>query len=104
VPATTLANEVTLRAQPCQYGFISELVIRCGRGDDTALAQLFNLFYEPVAGTIASTTPGPQVAAAVKDVFVTLWRRAPHYQPGQQRAVSWVMALVPQPESDRRAS
>ena len=95
MPATTLVNELTLQAQPCQYGFISDLVIRCGRGDDTALAQLFDLFYAPVAGAIASTTPGPQVAAAVQDVFVSLWRRAPLYQPEQQSAVSWVMALLP---------
>ena len=101
VPASSLADERTLRSQTCQHGFVSDLLLRCGRGDDTALAQLFNLFYRPITDTIAGTLPGPQVADAVKDVFVDLWRRASLYQPEQQSAVDWVMALVPQPGSGR---
>lgn len=95
--APTLVNDLTLRAQPCQYGFITDLVLRCGQGDDTALAELFDLFYVPVTDTLARAVPGPQVAEAVKDVFVNLWRRAPLFRPEQQSAVSWVMALTPPP-------
>lgn len=102
MPASSLTDKRTRRSQPCQHGFISDLLLRCGRGDDTALAQLFSLFYTPITCTVAGTLPGPQVADAVKEVFVDLWRRAPLYQPEQQSAVSWVMALVPQPGSGQR--
>ncbi len=79
---------------PCDHGFLTELVLRCGRGDPAALARLFDLFYAPVAAEVANRVPRDDVEHVVAEVFAQLWRQAPEFVPGRARAVGWVMALV----------
>ena len=92
--APALAPDLRLDPLPCDHGFLTELVLRCGRGDPAALARLFDLFYAPVAAEVANRVPGDDVEPVVAEVFAQLWRQAPKFVPGRARAVGWVMALV----------
>lgn len=76
-------------------GFVTDLVVRCGRGDETALARLFDLFYAPVSAAVRQRVPGCAAEELTARVFVRLWRHAPTYQPGDQSPVDWVMSHVP---------
>ena len=92
---------------PCP-GFVTDLVVRCGRGDETALARLFDLFYAPVSAAVGKRATGRAAEELTARVFVRLWRHAPTYQPGDQSPVDWVMSHVPNvmrslsPDVDRR--
>lgn len=76
-------------------GFVTDLVVRCGRGDETALARLFALFYDPVSAVVRKRATGRTAEELTAQVFVRLWRHAPTYQPGYQSPVDWVMSQVP---------
>ena len=79
----------------CRHGFVTDLVLRCGRGDAAALARLFDLFWLPVSTAVAARVPAGRVEAEVTEVFVRVWREAPHYRPGaDDGAVGWVMAFA----------
>ena len=78
----------------CRHGFVTDLVLRCGRGDAAALARLLDLFWLPVSTAVAARVPADRVEAAVTEVFVRVWREAPHYRPGADGAVGWVMAFA----------
>ena len=78
----------------CRHGFVTDLVLGCGRGDATALARLFDLFWLPVSSAVAAQVPADRVEAAVTEVFVRVWREAPYYRPGADGAVGWVMAFA----------
>jgi DNA-directed RNA polymerase specialized sigma24 family protein len=73
------------------HGFISELVLRCGEGDETALAELFDLTYFAVASVVrreamASSGIDDEVVAA----FVRIWRHSPTFQPAKRTVLSWI--------------
>ncbi len=76
-------------------GFVTDLVVGCGRGDETALARLFDLFYDPVSAAVRKRATGRTAEELTAKVFVRLWRHAPTYQPGDQSPVDWVMSHVP---------
>ena len=92
--APVLSQDLRLDPLPCEHGFLTELVLRCGRGDAAALGRLFDLFYAPVAAEVANRVPRDDVEPVVAEVFAQLWRHAPEFVPGRARAVGWVMALV----------
>ena len=72
-------------------GGVTRLILRCGRGDEAALGQLFDLFYGPVAAAL-SRGPGDRSAEdLVIRAFVRLWSCAPTYRPQDQAPVEWVM-------------
>lgn len=76
---------------PCRHGFVTDLLLRCGRGEAAALARLFDLFYRPVRVAVAVRVSPERSDAATAEVFVRIWRRAPGYRPSAGSAVSWIM-------------
>jgi len=80
--------------QGVTVGAITELVVRCGHGDEEALGRLLDLFYSPVRAAISQQLPTRPVDGLVMEAFVHLWRRAPSYRPGEQGPVEWVMDQV----------
>ncbi len=66
-------------------GWLAELLISCGRGDESALTRLFDVLY-PLFARLGSED---DVVAA----FTRLWRQAPCYD-GQEGAVDWIMRVV----------
>lgn len=86
---------VASRAPAHCPGFVTDLVVRCGRGDATALARLLELFYAPVSAAVMQLAPGCAAEELTARVFVRLWHQAPTYQRRDQNAVDWVMGHVP---------
>ena len=72
-------------------GFITELLLRCGRGDEAALGRLFDLFYAPVAAAVGRAGSPETAEQLVHATFVRVWRHAPTFVPGGQGPVEWVM-------------
>lgn len=75
---------------PCQ-GFLTQLVLRCGAGDEAALGELFDLTYFLVAGLVnpgllTSTGADQQVIEA----FRRIWRGSAAYEPTEQGVLAWV--------------
>jgi hypothetical protein len=95
VTAPSLAEDpVVIEAAPCRHGFITDLVLRCGRGEAAALESLFDMFCAPVSAKVAGQVPPHRVGAVVAEVFVQLWRQAPGFPPEGTSAVKWVMGLA----------
>lgn len=87
----------TAAADPCP-GIISDLVLRCARGDEAAMGRLFDVVFPlilaiVVRGAAASSTTDDQVVEA----FTRIWRRATEYDPATP-VVAWLVdqaAAVP---------
>ena len=82
------------RAYDRSPGFITDLVLRCGRGDEAALDRLFDLFYGLVLAVLKQQGPAEPEEELVIEAFVHLWRRAPTYNPGDQSPVEWVINQI----------
>lgn len=81
-------------AAVCRHGLVTDLLLRCGRGDGAALAQLFDLFYPPVRATVAARVPPARVDAVTAQVFVQVWRQASRFRPDAGGAVGWIMRVA----------
>ncbi len=77
----------------CETGFVSDLLVRCGRQDQGALARLFDLLSPLVTAAVSMSVDPPRVGDRVRDVFVELWRDAPDYRAGTS-SVGWIMERV----------
>jgi DNA-directed RNA polymerase specialized sigma24 family protein len=77
-------------------GFITDLVLRSGRGDAGAFAGLLDLLYAPVAHRVAELSPERGTDDVVVEVFTRLWRDAPGYRPGDDAGgpVDWVLRIA----------
>lgn len=89
MPGTSLSVLAAHSSDPCS-GFVTDLVLRCGRGDEAALGDLFDLFLPLVSTIVGHDTLGRSTDDAVVDAFHRLWRHAPSYEAGQD-AVGWVL-------------
>ena len=78
----------------CETGFVSDLLVRCGRDDQGALALLFDLLSPVVTSAVSMSVEPQRVGDCVRDVFVELWRDAPGYRAGPVSAVEWIMDRV----------
>ena len=75
-------------------GFVSELLVQCGRGDRAARARLFDLLNPAVAGLVDRAVPARRRDDLVAAVFAELWHQAPDFRPGRHDAVGWVLGLA----------
>lgn len=78
----------------CETGFVSDLLVRCGREDDAALALLFDVLSPVVTASVSAAVEPPGVLECVKDVFLEVWRGAPDYRVGDGSPVAWIMDRV----------
>lgn len=72
-------------------GFLTGLLLRITDGDRAALATLLELFYGLVRDAVAPQGHGTD--DQVVEVFQEVWRRAPHFEVGQD-PVAWVLAVA----------
>ncbi len=65
------------------------------RGDDSALAELYDRFGAPAYGLARRILRDDQLAQdAVQDAFLAIWRSAARYRPERGKASTWVLTLV----------
>lgn len=83
----------TLESDRC-YGRITDLLIRCGQGEEVALGRLFDVFYRLVRAAVGPQGSLEAAEDRVVQVFVHLWLAAPSYDRAEQPAVTWVMHQV----------
>lgn len=78
----------------CETGFVSDLLVRCGRDDPGALALLYDVLSPIVTAVVSLNVDQSRVGDSVRDVFVEVWRDAPAYPAGRSSAVEWIMDRV----------
>lgn len=76
------------------YGRITDLLIRCGQGEEDALGRLFDVFYRLVLAAVGPQGSVEATEDRVVRVFVHLWQVAPSYDRAEQPPVTWVMHQV----------
>ena len=72
-------------------GFLTGLILRVNDGDRAALATLLELSYGLVRDAVAPQGHGTD--DQVVEVFREVWRRAPHFEVGQD-PVAWVLTVA----------
>ena len=101
VTASKIAEPIV--SDPCQ-GLLTNLVVRCGLGDETALGELFDLTFFVVAATVkrgvASSTG---VDDEVVEAFGRIWHRAATYEPKRADVLAWLLnQAVDRPFTDEQ--
>jgi RNA polymerase sigma-70 factor (ECF subfamily) len=72
-----------------------DLVAAVARGDDDALAQLYDRYARPAYGLALRILRDPALAQdAVQDAFLAVWRTAAAFDPERGRAQTWLLTLV----------
>jgi RNA polymerase sigma-70 factor (ECF subfamily) len=78
------------------------LLVRAGRGDQTAFAELFDLLSPMVHGVVRKVVRDPAISEEVtQEVFVELWRLAARFDGTKGSARSWASTLAHRRAIDR---
>jgi RNA polymerase sigma factor (sigma-70 family) len=71
------------------------LVAWLARGDESALAELYDRFGRPAYGLALRILRDDRLAEdAVQEAFLNAWRSAAGFQPERGKAATWLMTLV----------
>jgi DNA-directed RNA polymerase specialized sigma24 family protein len=74
---------------------VEELLLRSGRGDTDAFAELYDLLAPTVFGFVTSLVPDAAAAEATTcEAFVEAWRRSATYDPDRCSATVWVLVVA----------
>jgi len=69
-----------------------QLIARVGRGDDSALRELFRIHAPWLAVRLRSLLPAADVEDVLQETFVGVWRGAKKYRPGGAGGWLWGIA------------
>lgn len=73
-------------------GLVTGLVLRCARGDRSALAPLMDLLYAPVLARVALHPASVVSDEVVARAFIRIWEQAPSYDPHTDGGpVAWLL-------------
>jgi len=76
-------------------GTDEELLLAIARGDERALAELYDRLGRVAYGLALRVLRDPALAQdAVQDAFLATWRTAASFDPGRGTASTWVLTLV----------
>ena len=112
VPSSLECPVTVAVAWTCETGLVSDLLLRCGRGDHVALARLFDLVGPLVTAVVAERAEPEQVPDRLTAAFAEVWRCSPGYRPavhgatgaaGGTGAVGWILARVAEVSETRHA-
>ncbi|MDH3707923.1 MAG: sigma-70 family RNA polymerase sigma factor [Acidimicrobiia bacterium] len=68
---------------------------RAGRGDEAALAEVYDALATTVFGLVRQVVRSPALAEEVtQEVFVEVWRLAPRYDAGRGSVRAWVTTIA----------
>ncbi len=82
-------------------GLITQLVLRCGQGDESALGELFDLTFFLVAAVVKRDALSPTgFDDEVVDAFRRIWGRSAAYEPTASGVLAWVFDQVVDEETD----
>jgi len=74
---------------------LNALLRRCGRGDDAALATLYDKAAPTMFGCLLRILRRRALAEeALQDVFVQIWQRASQFDAARGRAFAWMVAIA----------
>jgi RNA polymerase sigma-70 factor, ECF subfamily len=74
---------------------LDELLLATARGDETALAQVYDALSPAVYGLARRVVRDPARAEEVtQDVFLSVWRFATRFDPAKGSARTWVLTLT----------
>jgi RNA polymerase sigma-70 factor, ECF subfamily len=74
---------------------LDELLLATARGDEAALAQLYDALSPAVYGLARRVVRDPARAEEVtQDVFLSVWRFATRFDPAKGSARTWVLTLT----------
>jgi len=81
--------------QPAPPPDASALLTRIGRGDDAALAELYDLMGSAVLGLARRIVRDPARAEEItQEVFVQAWQTAGRFDPDRGSGRTWLMTLA----------
>lgn len=74
---------------------LDQLLVRSGRGDRTAFAELFDRIAPGVFGLVRSLVQDVATAERITgEVFLETWRRAATYDPAHAGALAWTLVIT----------
>jgi RNA polymerase sigma-70 factor (ECF subfamily) len=72
-----------------------QLLLRSGRGDVDAFAELYDVLAPRVFGLVTSMVPAAVAAEAITcEAFVEAWRRSSTYDAERCSATAWVLVIA----------
>jgi RNA polymerase sigma-70 factor, ECF subfamily len=78
-----------------EHEAIEELLARCARQDERALAELYTLAAAQLFGLLLRMLRSSALAEEVlQDVMVRVWQRADQYVAHRGRAMTWLMSIA----------
>jgi DNA-directed RNA polymerase specialized sigma24 family protein len=88
------AQQVGARKRAGCRGFITELIERCGDGDEDALGRLVDLLQPLVLAAAGHRYPDRAADDVAVEAFVRVWHRASTYDRRSVGPVTWVLRQV----------
>ena len=89
-----MASRAFLRDER-RHGEPEQLLVRSGRGDVGAFAELYDYLAPRVFGLVTRLVPDPAAAEAITcEAFVEAWRRSASYDPDRCSATAWVLVVA----------
>lgn len=74
---------------------LNDLLVRCGRGDEAAFADLYDATGSSVFGLARRVIRDPSRAEEVaQEVYIQVWQSASRFDPAKGTAKSWLLTLA----------
>ena len=93
--ATAAQLKLASSSMPGAAVDLGDLLVRTGRGDESAFADLYDALSAAVYGMARRVVRDPSRAEEVaQEVFIQVWRTTPRFDPQRGSAKSWVLTMA----------
>ncbi len=81
---------------------VAELLVACGRGDESAFAQLYDATSSRVHGLTLRVLRDPAQAEEVtQEVYLVVWQTAARFDPSRGTPLAWLLTIAHRKAVDR---